>query len=61
MSTSRKRLFVEYVEHGAGDPTRVNGGQQLRLGDDVGAADVYEGGMSRCNIALMSYFPEKLR
>ena len=61
MSTSRERLFVEHVEHSAGDPTRVDGGQQLRLGDDVGAADVYEGGMSRWNIALMSNFSEKLR
>ena len=61
MSTSRKRLFVEHVEHGAGDPARVDGGQQLRLGDDVGAADVDQSGMSRWNIALMANFFETLR
>ena len=45
ISTSRKWLLVEDIKHGAGDPARVDGGQQIRLGDDVGAADVDQSGL----------------
>ena len=38
-------LLVEDVEHGPGDPARIDGGQQIRLGDDVGAADVDQSGL----------------
>ena len=44
ISTSRKGLLVEDIKHGGRDPAGVDGGQQIRLGDDVGASNVDQSG-----------------